>query len=173
MPWSSVLTYKGSDAWLLDSWGSYCHFSPAAWRLLILLPTKVFHQGLAPQHARWDALKIAIVLDFLSNTKIWWDQFETLSLPPQQQNSTGQKKGIPHAKTALVPCKGALYFPYLTKPCGNFQGAPDPRKGLPLSAVQQLGAVRTEGAFRGVGLLAVVLPVVSFMAILFFPPVFF
>lgn len=37
-----------------------------------------------------------------------------------------------------------------------------------LSAVQQLGAVKAEEAFRGVGLPAVVLVVVSFMAILGF-----
>lgn len=43
----------------------------------------------------------------------------------------------------------------------------------PLSAVQQLGAVRAEGVFRGMDFPAVVLLVVSFIAILFFPPIFF
>lgn len=40
-------------------------------------------------------------------------------------------------------------------------------------AVQQLGAVRAEGAFRDVGLPAAVLLVISFMGLLFFHPIFF
>lgn len=36
-------------------------------------------------------------------------------------------------------CKGALYFPYLTQSYGNFQGAPDPWKGLQFSSLGQKG----------------------------------
>lgn len=176
-PCSQGWPNRGSHACLLDSWGSYCRLFPAAWRFLILLLTKVFHQGLFPQHACWDALNAvnAMVLDFLSKTKIWCDQFETLFLPPQQQNnrsSMGQKTEISHEKEVLVPCKRALYFPYLTKPYGNLQGAPDRRKAL--SSVCSWAAWGSKGRRslqrRGSPCCGAA---ASFMAILVFPPTFF